>query len=92
MGVWGCDDNDAKLDVIGYLKDFGKKKITEARASLRELELEDARDRARLEYKEYQLDKLVSDMKARKKIMRWKEDDLKRNQKAIDQFQLAFTC
>ena len=38
---------------------------------------------------EYQLDKLVSDMKARKKIMRWKEDDLKRNQKAIDQFQFA---
>ena len=89
---WGCDDNDAKLDVIGYLKDFGKKKITEARASLRELELEDARDRARLEYKEYQLDKLVSDIKARKKIIREKEDDLRKKKRAIDLFQSAFNC
>ena len=71
---------------------LGKRKIAEAKASLWELESEDGGDRARLEYKEYQLDKLVSDMKARKKIMRWKEDDLKRNQKAIDQFQFAFTC
>ena len=89
---WGCEDNDVKLDVIGYLKDFGKKKIAEARASLCELESEDGRDRARLEYGEYQLEKLVSDIKARKKIIREKEDDLRTKQKAFDLFQAAFTC
>ena len=55
---WGRGSNDARLDVVGHLKDFGKKKIAEARESLWQLESEDGRDRARLEYGEVQLDKL----------------------------------
>ena len=89
MGEWR--EMLAPLTHLGETA-LGKGKIAEAKASLCELESEDGGDRAQLEYGEYQLDKLVSDMKARKKIMREKEDDLKRKQKAIDQFQLAFTC
>lgn len=89
----GRGSNDVRLDyVVGHLADFGKKKIAEARKSLWQLESEDGRDRARLEYGEVQLDKLVSDIKARKKIMVEKEGDLRRKQKAIDLFQLAFNC
>ena len=89
--VWGCGVKDARLHGVGYVKDFGKRKIAAERAILKQLEVEHKQDKARLQYVEHQLQKLVGDMKARKKAMWMKENGLRRKQKAIEIFQSTFT-